>query len=143
MLSHFDLDTAMAHCKGPPRLMAFMLTMCVRDGADRLTIGPDPKPRMIGVEVTYSISGTRHELVPPPIAVLPKIIQFLRGISEGEEGECPLRLSGHEFAGCILHRSEKRRRTRDDRFAAVAETSRRLPRRSLASIHGRKRLDRV
>jgi hypothetical protein len=101
VLSNFDLDTAMAHGKGPARLLALMLTMCVRDGADQLTIGPDPRPRVIGVEVTYSISGKRHQLVPPPIACLPKIIQFLRAVSAGEEGECPLRLSGHEFAGCI------------------------------------------
>jgi hypothetical protein len=100
-MSHFDLDTAMAHGKGPARLMAFMITICVRDGADQLTIGPDPRPRVIGVEVTYSISGKRYELVPPPIDVLPKVIQFLRTISAGEEHECPLRLSGHEFTGCI------------------------------------------
>jgi hypothetical protein len=78
-----------------------MITMCVRDGADRFTIGPDPRPRVIGVEVTYSISGKRYQLIPPPIAVLPKVIRVLRTISTGEENECPLRLSGHEFAGCI------------------------------------------
>jgi hypothetical protein len=99
--SHFDLDTAVAYCVGSARLVAFMITMCVRDGADRLTIGPDPRSRVVGVEVTYSISGKRHQLVPPPIAVLPKILTLLRRIATGQEDECLLRLSGHEFAGCI------------------------------------------
>lgn len=108
MQSHFDLDTAVAYGKGPARLMAFMITMCVRDGADRLTIGPDPRLQVTGVELTYSISGKRHQLVPPPFDTLPKITQFLRAISAGEESECPLRLSGHEFAGCVSFESRDR-----------------------------------
>lgn len=107
MPAPFDLDTAVAHCRGPARLWAFLISTAVRDGADRLVLGPDPTPNVIGVEVSHTVSGKRYLLVPPPIAFLPQLIDFLRALA-GANGECPLRLCGQEFVGRVRVESGSR-----------------------------------
>lgn len=100
MPAPFDLDTAVAHCRGPARLWAFFISCAVRDGADRLTLAPDPRPNVIGVELSYTIAGKPYQLVPPPIAFLPQLIDFIRALADAD-GACPLRLCGQEFIGRV------------------------------------------
>jgi hypothetical protein len=101
MLAPFDLDTALAYGCGPARLLAVYVTAAVRDRANRLSIGPDPTPRVTGVEVSCTRAGTRHLLVPPPIAVLPAFLRLLRRLVNGETGECSFRLRGELFGARV------------------------------------------
>ena len=97
----FDIDTAARHGKGTPRLVAFVLAMAVRDRADRITLGPDPTPGVDGVELAYFVDGVRYLLVPPPIEALPRLIDLLRRLPDGEENRLPLRLGGRDFSGRV------------------------------------------
>ena len=94
----FDLDTAARYGKGPARFLACILSMAVRDQADRLTLGPDPTPGVDGVEMSYSVDGVRYLLVPPPISWLAGLIDLLRQLASGRGDLLPLRLGGHEFS---------------------------------------------
>ena len=98
----FDVDTAARHGKGPARLVAFVLAMAVRDRADRIVLGPDPTPGVDGVELAYFIDGERYHLVPPPISALPRLLDLLRSLPDGEENRLPLRLGGREFSGRLV-----------------------------------------
>jgi hypothetical protein len=98
----FDLDTAAAHGKDPARLVAFVVTMAVRDGADRVTLGPDPRPGVVGAEMSYFVSGERHWLVPPPATALPRLMNLLRQLTDQRDNQFPVRLRGHEFAGRVI-----------------------------------------
>lgn len=53
-------------------LLAILLAL--RDGAETLTFEPSPfGPDEIGLRMLYSVSGTTHELVPPPALIAPKM----------------------------------------------------------------------
>ena len=94
----FDLDTAARYGKGPARLLACILSIAVRDEAEGLTLGPDPTPGVVGVEMSYSVAGVRYLLVPPPMSWLPALVDLIRQLASGGDEMLPLRLGGHEFA---------------------------------------------
>jgi hypothetical protein len=101
MLAPFDLDTALAYGSGPARLLAAYVAAAVRDRANRLTIGPDPAPRVIGVEVSCTRAEERYLLTPPPIAVLPSFLRLVRRLVSGPTGECSFRLRGELFGARV------------------------------------------
>jgi hypothetical protein len=93
----FDLATAARYGTGPVRLVACMLLIALRDRAERLTLGPDPAPGVIGAEVTCQRSGERYHLVPPPIALLPRVMTLFRQLAAGDQ--VLLRAGSHELSG--------------------------------------------
>ncbi len=97
----FDLDTAARYGKGPARFLGCILSMAVRDEADRLTLGPAPTPGVVGVEMSYSVAGVRYLLVPPPMSWLPGLVDLLRQLASGGDEMLHLRLGGHEFAARV------------------------------------------
>jgi hypothetical protein len=98
----FDIDTAARYGKGPVRLVAYVLAMAVRDRANPIVLGPDPTSGVDGVELAYFIDGERYLLVPPPISALPRLLDLLRRLPDGEDNRLPLRLGGREFFGRLV-----------------------------------------
>jgi hypothetical protein len=97
----FDIDTAIDYGTGPARMVALHTAMMVRDGADRLTFGPDRRPGVIGVEVWYLVSGKWYGLVPPPSYVLPKLCRLFQKLAGDENEFCAFRLRGQRFVGQV------------------------------------------
>jgi hypothetical protein len=58
-------------------ILELVTMMAIRDGAERIRW----EPRFHQLDVWYSVNGTYHELVPPPLHLFPSILRELRRIA--------------------------------------------------------------
>jgi hypothetical protein len=97
------------------RVVAGMLLMCVRDGANLLVIEPDPTPNVDSALATYRIGQTQYQLVPPPMRVLAAIERHIAGyvlhrlsLSDGWLGVIPTDLGGESADVVVVVRESAR-----------------------------------